>query len=54
MDYRAIFNQAGPSAVAMTKELYKRAGLDLDKDIDALNAAPRLQADAALCGMGAE
>ena len=41
VDYRAIFNQAGPSAVAMTKELYKRAGLDLDKDIDALNAAPR-------------
>lgn len=46
VDYRAMFRQAGPEAISLTETLYRAAGLDLQADLFALEAAPRRQADA--------
>ncbi|HWA21327.1 MAG TPA: hypothetical protein VG735_02905 [Caulobacterales bacterium] len=46
IDYRALFNAADADTIAMAKELYRRAGLNLDADLATLAAAPRIQADA--------
>jgi hypothetical protein len=46
VDYRTLFQQSGPEAIALARDLYRAAGLDLEADLTALQAAPRRQADA--------
>lgn len=46
VDYRAMFLQAGPETIALARDLYRTAGLDLEADLAVLQAAPRRQADA--------
>ena len=43
VDYRQQLQRSG--RVAFVRDMYRRAGLDLDKDLQTLNAAPRIAAD---------
>lgn len=45
VDYREIFELADPAMRSAVEELYARAGLDLDADLDAINDAPRVVPD---------
>lgn len=46
IDYRALYDAADADSRAMARALYKRAGLNMEKDFAALAAAPRIKADA--------
>ena len=45
VDYAAQLRRADPALRRAVRELYRRAGLDLDTDLAALAAAPRIEAD---------
>lgn len=47
VDYRRQLTTADPPLLRAVRELYRSAGLDLDADLDALAAAPRIAADPA-------
>ena len=48
VDYVEIFNQmVRPEHKTLVQEFYRRAGLDLSAELEALNAAPRISADPA-------
>lgn len=45
IDYRAFFDNANRFQKLAVEELYRRAGLDLDEDMQQLDVAPRIEAD---------
>ena len=45
VDYREIFELGDPDLRSAVESLYAEAGLDLDADLDAINAAPRVVPD---------
>ncbi|GAB7193242.1 alpha/beta hydrolase [Kineococcus sp. NUM-3379] len=47
VDYAAQLRRADPALARAVRELYRRAGLDLDADLGVLAAAPRIEADPA-------
>ncbi|GAA1917429.1 hypothetical protein GCM10009775_07310 [Microbacterium aoyamense] len=47
VDYAAVFSLVRPEFQQVVRDMYDRAGLDLDAELRALNAAPRIVADPA-------
>lgn len=45
VDYRELYKRTRPILRQLTERAYDAAGADLDADLDALNAAPRVNAD---------